>query len=760
MKKLFILFLIALSFQNLLAQNNCANAQPFCTGTTYTFPASTNVTAQTGPDYDCLSTQPNPAWYYLQISTAGSLVISIAGQQGGSSGQDVDFVCWGPYGSLTNICNNLTAANVVDCSYSSSSTETCTIQNAIPGQFYMLCVTNYANVNQNIVFSQTGGNGATNCNILCNITGMTATAGACVPGANTYSVSGNVTVFAPPSSGSLTISNTCGGPPVVLTPPFSTVIPYTMSNLPANGNNCSLTASFSADPTCTFAVNYVAPPPCLPCTITANNSGPYCVGQTINLTATTVNGTSGYTWTAPGFNATTQNPSIAAATLGMSGTYTVIASIPAGTCAATTSVSVNAAPTITLSTNSPICTGSNLQLNAGGGTFYQWSGPNGFNSSSQNPVISGVTAANAGVYNVTVTSSAGCSSTSNINTTIGTPPVINASVNSPVCVGDIVNFSSSGGAVYSWSGPNGFSTNAASPQIVATGNSGGNYTVTVSDLIGCSSSQVLPLSVNPPANPTISSNISGGCAPLCMNLNVANSVPVQTLTWDLGDGTSESTSTSLNKCYEATGVFNISVQVTDIYGCSGTANYTVHSYPNPVADFVFNPLRPTFNEYVTFNDASHNATIASYQWYFMNTPEHQSNVQNPTFMYTEAGTYVAALIVKSDLGCVDTLLKVINVGEDFGLYVPNSFTPNDDGTNDTFQPKGFGIVKYELQIFDRWGERIFHTNTFEQGWDGIRQKKNDVNYTVSKEDTYTWKINVTDVSGKHHEYTGHVVLIK
>jgi gliding motility-associated-like protein len=241
---------------------------------------------------------------------------------------------------------------------------------------------------------------------------------------------------------------------------------------------------------------------------------------------------------------------------------------------------------------------------------------------------------------------------------------------------------------------------------------------------------------------------------------VANSVPVQTLTWNLGDGTSESTSTSVNKCYEATGVFNISVQVTDIYGCSGIANYTVHSYPNPVADFVFNPLRPTFNEYVTFNDASHNATITNYQWYFMNTPEHQSNLQNPTFMYTEAGTYVAALIVQSDLGCVDTLLKVINVGEDFGLYVPNSFTPNDDGTNDTFQPKGFGVVKYELQIFDRWGERIFHTTTFEQGWNGIRQKKNDVNYTVSKEDTYTWKINVTDVSGKHHEYTGHVVLIK
>lgn len=81
---------------------------------------------------------------------------------------------------------------------------------------------------------------------------------------------------------------------------------------------------------------------------------------------------------------------------------------------------------------------------------------------------------------------------------------------------------------------------------------------------------------------------------------------------------------------------------------------------------------------------------------------------------------MVALVVKSDNSCTDTLLRPIVVGEDFGIYVSNAFTSNGDGLNDVFQPKGFGIVKYELVIFDRWGGQLFHTNTFEEGWNGAR----------------------------------------
>jgi gliding motility-associated-like protein len=286
--------------------------------------------------------------------------------------------------------------------------------------------------------------------------------------------------------------------------------------------------------------------------------------------------------------------------------------------------------------------------------------------------------------------------------------------------------------------------------------------VTVTDANNCSATAVLNATVNPLPTATIFSGNNRGCAPICVTFSVQSSPAAATTNWILGDGSFTNNSNTASRCYNAAGIYTVSASVTDNNGCPGTAVYTVEAYPQPVADFNHAPIKPIINVDgdVSFTDASHGPPIVSWNWYFMNTAQYQSTEQNPHFNYTEPGSYPVALIVKSEQGCLDTLIKLIEVGEDFGIYVPNAFTPNGDGLNDTFQPKGFGIVKYEMQIFDRWGEKIFETNDFEKGWDGIRQKKNDVNYTVSKEDVYTWRIKVTSVFGKAHEYTGHVTIIK
>ena len=75
------------------SQTNCANAAPFCTGTTYNFPAGVNNgTAPAGPDYNCLGSEPNPVWYYLQVANSGTIDITITN----SNSVDVDFCLWGP----------------------------------------------------------------------------------------------------------------------------------------------------------------------------------------------------------------------------------------------------------------------------------------------------------------------------------------------------------------------------------------------------------------------------------------------------------------------------------------------------------------------------------------------------------------------------------------------------------------------------------------------------------------------------------------
>ncbi len=170
MKRLFSLLFLLLAGVS-LAQNTCQTAKPFCAGGVSgdTFPATTSVTtAQTGPNYGCLGSTPNPAWYYLQISNSGNLDILIQGTLTAppGPGQDVDFICWGPFNSMTGICDSLNLNKIVDCSYSGSFTETLNIPNGVSGQYYLVLITNFANIVQNIQFTQYAGTGSTNCGLL------------------------------------------------------------------------------------------------------------------------------------------------------------------------------------------------------------------------------------------------------------------------------------------------------------------------------------------------------------------------------------------------------------------------------------------------------------------------------------------------------------------------------------------------------------------------------------------------------------------
>jgi len=218
-----LVILIFFTIKSAWAQTSCSNAAPFCTSTGVSFPAGVNNgSAPSGPNYGCLGSEPNPAWYYLNIATSGNIDITLTN----SNNVDIDFILWGPYPSQASMCPNIMTSSgsgpyIVDCSYSAASTEYVNIPNAVAGQWYMLLITNFSNQPTNITATQTGGTGATNCAILCNITGMTASPSSCNPSNNTYSVTGVITVTAPPSTGNLTITNSCGGTPITLTPPFS-----------------------------------------------------------------------------------------------------------------------------------------------------------------------------------------------------------------------------------------------------------------------------------------------------------------------------------------------------------------------------------------------------------------------------------------------------------------------------------------------------------------------------------------------------------
>ena len=162
MKKLFIIIFAVLTYMQCQSQGiDCLNADPFCTGTTYLFPAQINV-PNLGT-YQCLMTTPNAAWYYMQIANPGNINIYMQS----NPLVDIDFACWGPFTTVSAGCaTSLQNQTAVSCSYSTAATETCVIPNGQTGEIYILLITNYSNTTCNIQFSQTSGTGTTNCGIL------------------------------------------------------------------------------------------------------------------------------------------------------------------------------------------------------------------------------------------------------------------------------------------------------------------------------------------------------------------------------------------------------------------------------------------------------------------------------------------------------------------------------------------------------------------------------------------------------------------
>ena len=175
--KLLYKILLILSFSFSFGQSSvCDTAEAMCSGNQGPF---NNLSGQPNSNsLGCLGTTPNRAWFYMQVGTSGTMNFQLSQIDTGGSGIDVDFILWGPFNSLTGICNNLAlyspgyvgSNNVVACSYSTAAVENFTIPNAVAGQYYMLLVTNFRNLPGTYSLNQTGGSGALSCDIVCGVT--------------------------------------------------------------------------------------------------------------------------------------------------------------------------------------------------------------------------------------------------------------------------------------------------------------------------------------------------------------------------------------------------------------------------------------------------------------------------------------------------------------------------------------------------------------------------------------------------------------
>jgi hypothetical protein len=234
-------------------------------------------------------------------------------------------------------------------------------------------------------------------------------------------------------------------------------------------------------------------------------------------------------------------------------------------------LTVNAIPTATASSNTPICAGSTLNLSSSGGGLYAWTGVNSFTSTLQNPTIPNATTLATGTYKVVVTNANGCTAMATTSATVNAIPTATVSSNSPVCLGATLTLTGGGGTSYAWTGVNSFTSTLQSPTIPnVTSLATGTYRVVVTNN-GCTATATVSAIINSLPTATASSN-----SPVCSgsNVNLTGSGGVAYAWTGVNSFTSSLQNPIIpNATTLATGTYQ--VVATNANGCTATATTSV-----------------------------------------------------------------------------------------------------------------------------------------------------------------------------------------
>ncbi|MDX2287147.1 MAG: gliding motility-associated C-terminal domain-containing protein [Bacteroidia bacterium] len=379
---------------------------------------------------------------------------------------------------------------------------------------------------------------------------------------------------------------------------------------------------------------------------------------------------------------------------------------------------------------------------AGGTPDYQYLWTNGSTLSSASDLA-------PGNHVVLVTDANGCQIS--VSTEVLSPPLIvfdTTWATDVRCFGDqtATLFASARGGqgtlVYSWS-------NGALDSLVQ--NVGvGEYTVTVTDSGGCAVQDTLEVEGPPPIVVEIVNEEDAFCDLDNGSVTVlaTGGTPGYAYAW-LTEPRQEGP--------QAIGLApgDYAVLVTDSNRCELLYNVTVEGAPLPVAAFTtdYAPLDSFVIPVIGVQLINLSQHASGYIWDFGDG--NTSTETDPLHVFADTGTYRIVLIALDPNGlCPDTAEAPITLLPPGAIYVPNAFTPNDDGYNDEFYPVGIGVEEVRLDIYTRWGYRIATLNSMSERWDGR------VNGTASPEGVYVWKIYARINNGLIFKRAGTVTLVR
>ena len=257
-----------------------------------------------------------------------------------------------------------------------------------------------------------------------------------------------------------------------------------------------------------------------------------------------------------------------------------------------------------------------------------------------------------------------------------------------------------------------------------------------------------------------------GCAPLTVNFtNLTQYGNPDSYRWYFGAGEGTSTGEHPVHVYYEPGIYSVKLEATNESGVTDVAvkPLIIEVYQVPHADFTIRPETvklPDDPVYIT--NLSYEAD--SYIWDFGDGGN--STDFEPIYTYLDTGRFDISLISKTEKGCADTVIyeNIIEVVDGNEISIPNAFSPSldgptsgsryNDGRNDVFYPITEGVIAYQMQIYNRWGELLFDTQDTNKGWDGYYKGR------LCSPDIYVYKMDFKFIDGREVMKFGDIALIR
>ncbi len=445
----------------------------------------------------------------------------------------------------------------------------------------------------------------------------------------------------------------------------------------------------------------------------ATNSVSVCVGSNVALTAS---GGLFYNWS----NGTTTSSMNVIPPIGNT-TYSVV--VTNNQCSDTAYVNVTASPYPVAAIAGPTvtCSGTNVQLSATGGNTYAW------NTSANTNNITVAPTSNTTFSLVAYNGS--CADTAFLNMVVNQNANAQINGSNSICIGDSVLLNAAGGTNYLWSNGSTFTSIKVGPTSTMS------YSL-VANLSNCPGTALITITVNQIPVALVSNDTA-----ICEGNNLSlTSSGGSNYIWNDG------ALTSTNNISPGIGLSIYTVSVSN-GNCIDIASVNITVNPTPVANAGIDKTIVSGGTVVLNGSSGPN-----YLW-SPSTGLSCNTCANPIVKPETTTMYI--LTVTNSNGCSSSDTVMINIELLCGdLFIPNAFSPNNDGQNDVFAVKGNCFSSFHLDIFDRWGEIIFTSDNQLLGWDGTYKTK-DLN-----SDVFVYKLIGELNDGGSITKEGSVTLIK